>query len=147
MVLSLMPPPVSSVIWSAQKLLLTSAVPSSWGQNLQGHQTVTALSTACSADHPRSTSKGSLAFSHHTPDVQPLKSGCYLSSGLVTAVFLLSSPAPCILLLVLWSHTSHQELVFTHYLRGHPNPLYNPSSPHQSPSEATCSYLDISILF
>lgn len=29
-----------------------------------------------------------LPFPHHPPDTQPLKSGCYLSSGLVTAVTL-----------------------------------------------------------
>lgn len=37
---------------------------------------------------PAAPAKPLLPFSHHPPDMQPLKSGCYLSSGLVTAVSL-----------------------------------------------------------
>lgn len=140
-----MPPSLSSVIWCAQKPLLTTAVSSLLGQSLPGP-------SDC-----------------HSPQHSPLWSSqqhqqwlcCHFlitllmwslwSLGVIWIVgwlllcFFLSSPASCSLLLVLWSHTSLQELMFTHHLRGHQNPVYNPSSPHQPLSEATYSYLDISI--
>lgn len=115
-------------------------------KTFQGHQTVTALSTACSADRPSSTSNGSGCHFPTTLLMPSLWSLDVISVvGWLLLCFFLSSPASWSLLLVLWSHTSHQELVFTHHLRGHRNLLYNPSSPHRSPSEATEIYLDISI--
>lgn len=118
------------VIWSSQKLLLTSAVPSSSGQNFSGPSGCHSPQHSY-ADGPSSTSNGS---GWHFPIALLPPSLWSLDAirvvGWLLLCFFLSPPASCSLLLVLWSHTSHQELVLTYHLRGHRNPMYNPSPSH-----------------